>query len=71
MRDPKRIERVLTQIRRIWETYPDLRLMQLLINALPPNRRAYAMEDNELLQLLHTCYPRSQMDKAAGFYPAN
>jgi uncharacterized protein YihD (DUF1040 family) len=32
MRDPKRIEGVLNELRSIWYTYPDLRLGQLLIN---------------------------------------
>lgn len=32
MRDPKRIDRILSIIKEIWEQNPDLRLMQLLLN---------------------------------------
>lgn len=34
MRDPKRIEKVLNVIRLVWSECPDLRLMQLILNAL-------------------------------------
>lgn len=38
MRDPARIDRLLSLIRNIWLSMPDLRLMQLLGNVLPkPN----------------------------------
>lgn len=32
MRDPERIERMLTEIRRIWKLHPDMRLGQLMYN---------------------------------------
>ena len=34
MRDPERIDEVLTKIRLIWKRFPDLRLMQDLTKAL-------------------------------------
>ena len=34
MRDPERIKRILGNVQRIWEANPDLRLAQLLANAL-------------------------------------
>ena len=34
MRDPKRIEPILSLIREIWTKHPDLRLTQLIMNAL-------------------------------------
>ncbi len=34
MRDPKRIDKVLSVIRLVWSECPDLRLMQLLLNCL-------------------------------------
>jgi hypothetical protein len=34
MRDPKRIDKVLNIIRLVWSECPDLRLTQLIINAL-------------------------------------
>ena len=30
MRDPKRIPRILAKVEKIWEKYPDMRLIQLL-----------------------------------------
>ena len=41
MRDPERIERLLSLIQRVWEKYPDLRLGQLLIVT-----GAFSTEDN-------------------------
>ena len=32
MRNPERIERILTSFKTLWEKYPNLRLGQLLIN---------------------------------------
>jgi len=34
MRDPKRIKRIVSLIENIWHKYPDLRLGQMLINAI-------------------------------------
>lgn len=34
MRDPKRLDEILKEIERIWKESPDLRLMQLLLNAV-------------------------------------
>lgn len=34
MRDPNRIKEILTVIEEIWTKAPDLRLMQLLLNAI-------------------------------------
>lgn len=48
MRDPKRIERMLSRIRRIWLTHPDLRLTQLIMNALQMNEDPYNVEDDTL-----------------------
>lgn len=31
-RDPKRIDEVLNRLKRLWVTYPDLRLGQLIVN---------------------------------------
>lgn len=36
MRDPKRIDRILKLLRAYWTQYPDLRLGQILGNAVPP-----------------------------------
>ena len=52
MRDPKRIEEVLSVIKNIWYANPDLRLMQLLGNVVPGERDNYYLEDDKLLEML-------------------
>lgn len=37
MRDPNRIDIILKEIETIWKKSPDLRLMQLLLNAIGSN----------------------------------
>ena len=57
MRDPARIDQVLSAIRELWMEYPDLRLGQLLLNAVrasDPNVELYAVEDTALLRKLAT-----------------
>ena len=36
MRDPKRIPKMLNELRRLWEIYPDMRLNQLISNINHP-----------------------------------
>jgi uncharacterized protein YihD (DUF1040 family) len=48
VRNPKRIDEILAAIRRIWMLNPDLRLMQLLLNATGDGDHYY-MEDETLL----------------------
>lgn len=36
MRDPKRIDEILGELRRVWEQQPDLRLGQLIVIATRP-----------------------------------
>lgn len=55
-RDPKRIEQVLAQVEATWRKYPDLRLGQLIENAVGA-RDLYNTEDDQLADLLRT-YPR-------------
>ena len=52
MRDPKRISKILKYVEKIWKKNPDLRLMQLLLNA----RTHYYTEDDDLLDLLAIIY---------------
>lgn len=49
MRDPKRIEEILELIKEIWGNAPDLRLTQLIMNALNMNGDPYYIEDTDLL----------------------
>ncbi len=57
MRDPERINEILSLIKSIWVYIPDLRLMQLLINALPVAKAGisndyYYVEDAILIKYL-------------------
>jgi len=48
MRDPARIDRILSLVRKIWVKHPDLRLTQLIMNALAINSDPYYIEDDDL-----------------------
>ena len=52
MRDPKRIDQILSLIGEIWHKNPDLRLTQLIMNALQMNQDPYYIEDYILLEKL-------------------
>ncbi len=52
MRDPERIERIQSLIDKIWKKMPDLRLTQLIMNALGMSRDPYHVEDDVLEQAL-------------------
>ena len=52
MRDPNRIEPMLQLIREVWYTAPDLRLTQLIMNALKLNQDPYYVEDERLKKAL-------------------
>jgi hypothetical protein len=59
MRDPKRIDRVLTEISNIWHKYPDMRLGQLIGNVLEgPN--LYYVEDDGLISALKDMYEEAK-----------
>lgn len=47
MRDPKRIESVLNQLREVWEKVPDWRLGQIIVNAAE-GRDVFSIEDTDL-----------------------
>jgi hypothetical protein len=48
MRDPARIDRLLAKLGEIWREQPDLRLCQLIGNALRSNTDNYYVEDDQL-----------------------
>lgn len=52
MRDPNRIEPIIKLIKEVWYTYPDLRLTQLIMNALKMNSDPYYIEDEKLYEAL-------------------
>jgi len=55
MRDPKRIPKVLKELEEIWTKFPDLRLGQLLLNAVA-DPTLYYTEDEDLLKELKDLY---------------
>lgn len=48
MRDPDRIERILSLLEKVWKCEPDQRLCQLLSNALYPKNDIFYVEDDDL-----------------------
>jgi hypothetical protein len=52
MRDPARIEKILSLIRKLWYKKPDLRLTQLIMNALNMSQDPYYVEDDRLEEAL-------------------
>lgn len=52
MRDVSRIEPTLAAVQAVWIAAPDLRLGQLLLNAMRPGEDLYQVEDDVLLQRL-------------------
>ncbi len=55
MRDLKRIEPILSRIRALWLTHPDLRLGQLIGNAIF-DEDLYYLEDDEFVEALEKQY---------------
>lgn len=57
MRDPNRIDPLLTKLREIWKKHPDLRLGQLIVNLTNPSKPCpdvFNIEDDELFERLDT-----------------
>jgi len=55
MRDPKRIPKILKEIEKVWEKYPDMRLGQLITNVIEEEFLFY-IEDESLVKELITNY---------------
>lgn len=56
MRDPERIDRILSTVRDVWEKYPDLRLGQMLGNIADDEVDLYYVEDDEIEERLKALY---------------
>ena len=55
MRDPARIDRMLELLREVWTRSPDLRLGQLIVNAVRPQEpcpEVFSIEDTVLARRL-------------------
>lgn len=60
-RNPQRIDAVLAELDRIWKTYPDTRLGQLILSCLDgKDELLFNLEDEELLQRLRDRYPAAE-----------
>ncbi len=55
MRDPRRINKIVRELKRIWKENPQLRLCQLLGNCFV-EKDLYYIEDDFLLQGLYNMY---------------
>lgn len=58
MRDPKRIERIISLLKQLWEAYPDQRLGQLLINVVCTEMSEdlmFTIEDDVMESYIHMC----------------
>jgi len=58
MRDPKRIDRMLKLVEKVWKKSPDLRLTQLIMNTLAINYDPYYIEDDILEEKLKDMYEK-------------
>ena len=56
MRDPKRINECLRKIKEVWSKHPDLRLGQLIVNAVP-EIYLYHIEDDVLIECIQNSFP--------------
>ncbi len=60
-RDPARIDQVLAALRKVWAEFPDLRLGQLLVNAVGPAEpcpEVFSVEDTVLVRRLEALAQR-------------
>ena len=55
MRDKERIDIILNELKKIWEKYHDLRLVQLILNVIN-DPAAYYVEDDVLIKTLKEFY---------------
>lgn len=58
MRDINRIPQILGDLKKIWELTPDIRLGQLLLNAVDHNEKTlFYIEDQDLIdKMFHEIY---------------
>lgn len=56
MRDVNRIDSILTELSEIWHEFPDMRLMQLLLNLPISDAFMYYIEDKDLIEQLRKYY---------------
>jgi uncharacterized protein YihD (DUF1040 family) len=67
MRDPERIEVMLNALREAWCASPDLRLGQLIVNAVRPSEpcpQVFYIEDDVMLDRLRALRPHDRPGSA-------
>lgn len=67
MRDPKRIDHILNRLKQVWETHPDLRLGQLILNVVE-DPTLYYIEDDDLIDRLEQTYADKKEDPSKGYF---
>jgi uncharacterized protein YihD (DUF1040 family) len=55
MRDPERISEILNELKSIWNSFPDLRLGQMLLNVFN-DQELYYVEDKDLIKHIRHHY---------------
>jgi ribonuclease HI len=60
MRDPNRIDQVMTALRNLWNTYPDLRFFQLvdLVSECTSKEDPFYLEDDKALEAIKVAFSR-------------
>lgn len=58
-RDPKRISKTLNILKQIWKMNPDLRLGQLILNAIN-EEDLYYIEDDKILEKIVSTYSQKE-----------
>lgn len=65
MRDPNRIEKYISVLRKIWETYPDWRFGQLISNITPCDVSSpyfFYIEDEDFFENINTFFKEKDKD---------
>ena len=68
MRDPARIDNILSTIKKVWDKAPDLRLCQLIGNCFDSGD-LYHVDDDRLMVALANTYPELVSDTIKNIRP--
>jgi hypothetical protein len=66
-RNPERIDPVLAALRKVWVEFPDMRLGQLVVNAVRPSEpfpEVFYVEDTVLVRRLEALAKQMRNEKA-------
>jgi|WetSurMetagenome_2_1015567.scaffolds.fasta_scaffold606109_1 hypothetical protein len=62
MRDPKRIDSIIENLKCIWKCFPDLRLGQLILNSISESE-LYYIEDKDFIKKIIFYYAEINKSK--------